>query len=121
MASVRPRVWNNEVAKHLLEVRERAQQVPEEHRQSIAALLTQVEHLTKRPSFWGWQRLSEWWSGVRIEEIWAQLHQADLELVDVAPAPLFHELLELAVEHAEALPSEDTARLRLAEYVKDLK
>lgn len=61
--------------------------------------------------------MKEWWTGSRIEESWGLLHQIQLELLATAPLPLMQELLEVVIEHCETLPTNDTARTQLIDFV----
>lgn len=121
MASVRPRpIWNSEITARLLEAREHPAKMPSSPH--IEAMLEHVEVcMSSRPPLGSWQRLTEWWSGDRIEEVWSHLNQADIEMVAAAPPELFQEYLERAVRWAEALPVDDVARSRLEAYVGTLK
>lgn len=110
--------WSGELSKAYLQTSEWVNQLPEDRQPSLRALLDQIEQITKaKPPATSPQRLIEWWSGSRIEATWSLLHQVQLELLATAPLSLMQQLLEVVVEHCQALPANDTARTQLGNFI----
>ena len=123
MASMRPQAgWNSELAKLFLQTTEQVRRLPHEDQTPILALLEQVEQtVTKSSRPFGWHRLYDWWTGGRSELTWSLIHEAQVQLIAVAPSSVLQDLLEIAIDHAQTLPPEDTARERLTQFISSLK
>jgi hypothetical protein len=112
--------WNAEVSKALLELNERVAHIDEDRRRQLHILIGEIESLaSQRPQLFGWSRLREWWTGGRLDLLWSLIHEAQLQLLAVAPISVMRDLLEIVVEHSENLPPNDTARLRLIDFIKN--
>lgn len=110
--------WNGELSKAFLQTSEWVNQLPEDQQTPLLALLEQVEHISNaRPPVMSPRRFIEWWSGSRIEVVWSLLHQVQLELLATAPLTLMQQLLEVVVEHCQALPTNDSSRTQLANFI----
>jgi len=109
------------VRKRALTLRDRAWS-PELHNpEPVRHLIGQVDALLAEPiPLWSFARLSEWWFGSRIEQAWAQLHEADLLIAKGATGRLFQEVLDEGMQYADQLPANDPTRIRLTEYAGTL-
>jgi hypothetical protein len=114
--------WVQEAENRLLVIERRLPLVGADNRSELTELLAATKQLiADRPRALTLRSVTEWWTGTRIERVWSQLHQCETELLAVAPPQLLDVLLEEAVEAASYLPSDDPARQRLSDFVKNLK
>jgi hypothetical protein len=110
--------WSGELSKAFLQTSEWVRQLPQEQQLSTQNLLNEVETImSARPSPMSPHRLAEWWSGSRTEATWSLLHQAQLDLLGIAPLTLMQQLLEVVLEHCQDLAANDTARIQLVNFI----
>lgn len=110
--------WSGELSKAFLQTSEWAKQLSEEQQLAIRSLLDEVEKtMNSRPAPLSPHRLVEWWSGSRTEATWSLLHQAQLDLLRIAPLALMQQLLEVVIERCNGLAANDTARMQLSNFI----
>ncbi len=88
----------------------------------VQVFLDKADALTKSaPALISLRRVGEWWSGSRMEDAWAALHQAELLLASAARedgGEYYEIMLENALAHASALDGANPVRQRLEHKAK---
>jgi hypothetical protein len=113
--------WVQDAEARALLIQRRLSSVTPNDQERVRTLVdSAIDLIEGRPRSVDFRWWTEWWTGSRIEMVWNRLHQAESELLAVAPPQLLDVLLEEAVAAAASLPAEDPARLRLAALVKGL-
>lgn len=112
--------WTQEVSARVVVLVDRLEHVESEHRNQVEGLIEAAAKfiLDSRPKGRWRRRVSDWWNGTPVEEAWAYLHEAELQIVEFSDERGLALALEDALTRAELLDATDPVRIRFEEYVK---
>jgi len=112
-------LWTQEVAKRIIDLEERTCHLLPTECGEVGPLLDAATQLVVTPmSRWKLRtRLSNWWTGARVEAAWAHLHEAELRLVEYGDERGMVIALDSALAYAEVLDLQDPRRVRLARHI----
>jgi len=114
-SSSRGPLWTQEALARYVQLDGRLEFVADDRRDRIVELLGRARELLEHPRPASlFARLSNWWTGDRIERTWVWLQEAEVEIVASSNADGRALALRIARQRAErALPKDDERRKAL--------